>query len=150
MTPDELQQRTREFALRIIKLVDALPKSAAGRGMGTQLLRSGTSVAANYRAARCARSHKEFLAKIGIVAEESDEAELWLDLIMASNMISMRRVKSLHAEAAELMKIFAASRRSARVRQSKSAAARRSTKAALPQSPNGQLAKWPNREFVTT
>ena len=141
MNPDELQQRMREFALRIIKLVDALPNTAAGRGMGGQLLRSGTSVAANYRAARCARSHKEFLAKIGIVAEESDETELWLDLIIASNLLSPRRVKTLHSEAIELMKIFAATRRTARTRQSRGTVTHRSAVAIQTKSRDGQMAK---------
>ena len=114
MTPDELQMRTREFALRIIKLVSALPNTIAGREIGRQLLKSGTSVSANYRAARRGRSKKEYIAKIGIVVEESDETEHWLDLIMASELMSEDRVKDLHEESLELLKIFSKTRRTAR------------------------------------
>lgn len=127
MNADELQQRTRSFALRVIKLVDALPNTIAGRGMGRQLLDSATSVSANYRAARRARSRKEFVAKISIVAEESDESEHWLDLIMASGLMNTKRVLSLHQEAGELMKIFAATRKTTKSK-----------------SPDRQIAKSPN------
>ena len=76
MTEDELKERTKKFALRIIKLVDALPKTTAGRAIGGQLVCSGTSVPANYRAACRGRSKAEFIAKLGIVEEEADESAL--------------------------------------------------------------------------
>ncbi len=107
MTSDELQKRTKAFALRIIKLADALPRTSAGRSIGSQVLRSGTSVSANYRAARRSRSRKEFRARVGVVVEEADETEHWLELIMDSGLLPRRRVEALHAESVELMKIFA-------------------------------------------
>ncbi len=128
MDADQLQQRVRTFALRTLKLVDALPNTIAGREIGRQLLRAGISVSANYRAARRARSRKEFVAKICIVAEEADETEHWLDLILESQLLPTRRVKPLHNESLELMKIFAATRRSM----------------VGPKSPNRQIAKSPN------
>jgi len=113
MTPDELQERSRQFALRVIRLVDTLPNSIAGRRMGDQVLRSATSVAANYRAARRARSQKEFAAKIGLVTEEADESEFWLGLIVDSGLIKPDRLAELRGEADELTRIFASTRRTA-------------------------------------
>jgi four helix bundle protein len=113
MTPDELEARARAFGLRVIRLVDALPNSVAGRAMGNQLIRSGTSVAANYRAARRARSSREFSSKLGIVVEEADESEFWLGLIVDSDLLVRQRVEPLRREAEELMRIFASSRRTA-------------------------------------
>ena len=74
MKPDELKDRTKQFALRVLKLVAALPKTIEGRAIASQLVRSGTSVAANYRATCRARSKAEFIAKIGVVLEEADES----------------------------------------------------------------------------
>lgn len=91
MTENDLLQRTKDFALRVIKLVDALPNTIAGRKIGDQLIRSGTSVAANYRSACRGRSKAEFIAKLGIVEEEADESALWMELIMASNLIDLLR-----------------------------------------------------------
>jgi four helix bundle protein len=85
MTPDELKLRSKHFALRVIKLVAALPRSIEGRAIANQLVRCGTSVAANYRAACRARSKIEFVAKMGVVLEEPDEAQLWLELIIEAN-----------------------------------------------------------------
>ena len=81
MTPDELRARTKSFALRVVKLYRSLPRSADARVMGKQLLRCGTSVAANYRGACRARSRAEFAARIGIVAEEADESGFWLEML---------------------------------------------------------------------
>lgn len=113
MTPDELKGRTKQFALRVIKLVVALPKSIEGRAIANQLVRCGTSVAANYRAACRARSRSEFIAKMGVVLEEADETQLWLELIIEAKLISAKRVQSLLGEANELVAIFVASRKSA-------------------------------------
>jgi four helix bundle protein len=111
--PDDLKARTKAFALRIIKLVGALPKTVEGRAIANQLVRCGTSVAANYRATCRARSKAEFVAKIGVVLEEADEALLWLELISEANLLPVRRVDSLLVEANELVAIMVASRKSA-------------------------------------
>src|SRR3989440_11521347 len=88
MTERDLIDRTKKFALRIIKLVGALPRTIEGRSIAGQLMRSGTSVAANYRAACRARSKAEFIAKLGTVEEEADESAFWLELIIDSALIS--------------------------------------------------------------
>ena len=109
----QLKERTKSFALRILSLVDALPKSVKGRAIAGQIARSGTSVAANYRAACRARSRAEFIAKIGIVEEEADETAFWLELIIEGGLIKEVQVQPLLAEADELVAIMAASRKSA-------------------------------------
>ncbi len=116
MTEKEMLQRTKAFALRIMKLVDALPKTTAGRAIGRQLVRSGTSVPANYRAACRGRSRAEFIAKLGIVEEEADESGLWLELIMEGGLLKEKLVKELHREAGEITAIVSASRKTARER----------------------------------
>jgi len=88
MTERELLQRTKQFALRIFKLVGARPQTIQGRAVAAQLIRSGTSVAVNYRAACRARSKPEFVAKLGVVEEEADESAFWLELIMETNLLS--------------------------------------------------------------
>jgi len=113
MTTEELKERTKQFAPRIMRLVDALPKSAKGRAIAGQVVRSGTSVAANYRAACRARSRAEFIAKIGIVEEEADETALWLELIIADRLFDKAKVQPLLTEANELVAIMAASYMSA-------------------------------------
>jgi four helix bundle protein len=114
MTPEELKQRTKQFALRVLKVVDALPNTRAAWIIGGQLGRAGTSVGANYRAACRARSKKEFVAKLGIVEEEADECEYWLELTMESGTLAARKVEPLHREAVEIRRIMAASSRSAK------------------------------------
>jgi len=104
----DLEQRTKNFALRIMKLVDALPKTTAGRAIGNQIIRSGTSVAANYRAAQRARSKAEFISKIGIVVEEADETQLWLEFIMDSGLMSKKKIELLYKESSELLSVFCA------------------------------------------
>ena len=113
MKPDDLKRRTKQFALRVLKLVAALPKSLAGKTIGSQLVRAGTSVGANYRAACRARSKLEFIAKIGIVEEEADESAFWMELIIEGELLKPRLVQSLLIEANELAKIMASSRKSA-------------------------------------
>jgi four helix bundle protein len=113
MTADELKARTKQFALRVIKLVAALPKNVEGRAIANQLVRCGTSVAANYRAACRARSRTEFIAKMGVVLEEADETQLWLELIIDAKLLSPKRVQPLLDEAGELVAIFVTSRKSA-------------------------------------
>jgi four helix bundle protein len=109
MTEKELLQRTKKFALRIIKLVDVLPNTTAGRTIGGQLVRSGTSVSSNYRAACRGRSKAEFIAKLGI-EEESDESALWLELIIESGMMEEKLVNDLLGEAREITAIMSASK----------------------------------------
>src|SRR5438045_9148521 len=82
----DLKKRTKAFALRILKLVDALPKTTAGRALASQIVRSGASVAANYRAACRAKSTADFIAKMGIVEEEADETLFWLELLEESQL----------------------------------------------------------------
>ena len=113
MDAGELKDRTKEFALRILKLVAALPKTVEGRAIANQLLRSGTSVAANYRSACRARSRPEFIAKLGVVLEEADETLLCLELIVAGRILPPKRVEALLKEANELVAIFVTSRKSA-------------------------------------
>ena len=113
MTADELKLRTKQFALRVIKLVAVLPKTIEGRAIANQLVRSATSVAANYRAACRARSRSEFIAKIGVVLEEADETQLWLELIIESKLLPVKRVQPLLNEASELVAILVVSRKSA-------------------------------------
>ena len=110
MTTAELKARTKEFASRVIRLVDALPNTVKGRAIANQITRSATSIAANYRAACRTRSRAEFIAKIGVVEEEADETAFWLELIIDSNICGKI---PLLKEASELVAIMAASRKSA-------------------------------------
>lgn len=112
--PEQLRDRTKAFALRVIKLFRSLPYKPDAQVLGEQLLRCGTSVAANYRAVCRARSKPEFIARIGVVVEEADEAVLWLELLAESGIISREKTEDLLAEARELTAIFTASRRTAR------------------------------------
>jgi four helix bundle protein len=107
---DELKERSKNFALRVLKLVDALPNSISGRVLANQLIRSGTSVGANYRAACRGRSKQEFVAKLGTVVEEADESAYWLELIYDGKLLSSPKVQPLLEEANELTAIFNASR----------------------------------------
>ncbi|MEW6307050.1 MAG: four helix bundle protein [Verrucomicrobiota bacterium] len=113
MNERELKERTKQFALRIIKLVGALPRTVEGRAIGGQLVRSGTSVGANYRAACRGRSKAEFIAKLGTVEEEADESAYWLELIADGGLMKKARVAPLLCEATELTAIMASSRISA-------------------------------------
>jgi four helix bundle protein len=102
------------FALRVIKMSDALPKSRAANVITNQILRSSTSMAANYRAVGRARSKAEFLAKIGVVLEEADETVSWLEMLVDSGIVSTEKMRELLSEANQLMLIFSASRRTAK------------------------------------
>ncbi|PYS77815.1 MAG: four helix bundle protein [Acidobacteria bacterium] len=113
MDEKELKERTKRFSLRVIKLVGALPKTTEGRATGNQLIRSGTSVGANYRAACRGRSKPDFIAKLGIVEEEADESAFWMELIIESNIMKKELVEPLLQEANELVAIMTASRKSA-------------------------------------
>jgi four helix bundle protein len=113
MTEDELKRRTKQFALRVITLVGALPRTVEGRAVGNQLIRAGTSVGANYRAACRGRSRADFVAKLGIVEEEADESAYWLELVTEAEMMKKSLVEPLLKEANELVAIIVASRKSA-------------------------------------
>jgi four helix bundle protein len=113
MNEEELKQRTKKFALRVIKLVGSLRRNIECWAIGKQLIRSGTSVGANYRAACRGRSKAEFVAKLGIVEEEADETAYWLELIIEGGLLELGIVKPLLQEANELVAIMAASRKSA-------------------------------------
>ncbi|MDQ3172088.1 MAG: four helix bundle protein [Acidobacteriota bacterium] len=113
MNAEDLKKRTKAFALRILRLADALPNTIEGRVIRGQLVRAGTSVGANYRAACRGRSKAEFVAKLGVVEEESDESAFWLELIIEGKFLTQRVVEPLLREANELVKIMARSRLSA-------------------------------------
>jgi four helix bundle protein len=109
MKAQDLKDRTKQFALRVMRLVDALPNTPKGRAMASQLVRAGTSVAANYRAACRGRSHAEFISKIGVVEEEADETILWLELIIEDKLLPESKIAPLPKEANEITAIMAAS-----------------------------------------
>jgi four helix bundle protein len=113
MTECELIDRTKKFALHVFKLIGALPRTIQGKVVAAQLIRSGTSVAANYRAACRARSKPEFIAKLGVVEEEADESAFWLELIIETDLFSAAKVKPLLVEAGEIVAIMASSKKTA-------------------------------------
>ena len=111
---DELRQRTKSFAIRIVNLFRSLPRSPDAQTLGRQVLRSGTSVASNYRAVCRARSKAEFVAKMGIVVEEADETVFWLEVLTETGIIRAERTHDLYREAKELLAIFSASLRTSK------------------------------------
>ena len=113
MTQEELKKRTKQFALRILRLTAALPNTPEAKVIRNQLSRSGTSVGANYRASCRARSKAEFIAKIGTVIEECDESSFWMELITEGEMLPMTKVEALLKEANEITAIMTASRKTA-------------------------------------
>jgi four helix bundle protein len=113
MTERELLQRPKQFALWIFKLVGVLPQTIQGRAVAAQLIRSGTSVAANYRAACRARSKPEFVAKLGVVEEEADENAFWLELTIETGLLNPGKVTPLLAEAGEIVAMMASSKKTA-------------------------------------
>lgn len=108
MNSDELRGRTKQFALRIIRMSAALPRNRVGDILGRQVLRSGTSIGANYREALCASSRKQFVYALEIVVRETDETVYWLELITESSLLKPARIRSLLQEANELLAIFTA------------------------------------------
>src|SRR6266446_2134213 len=117
MDEKELKGRTKKFALRILDLADALPHTRSGNVIAGQIIRSGTSVAANYRALCRAKSRADFINKTSIVEEEADESCFWLELLIDRGLLAARRVQPLLKEANELTAIFVASRKTAASRQ---------------------------------
>jgi four helix bundle protein len=114
---EDFKKRTKKFALRIIRLADGLPKSTGGRHIGGQLLRAGTSVGSNYRAACRARSPNEFCAKLGIVEEEADECIYWMELLIEGDLVKEHLLSSLLKEANEIPAKVVASITTARRRK---------------------------------
>jgi four helix bundle protein len=111
---EELKQRAKMFALRIVKLVESLPGTPTARTFGNQLLRSGTSDAANYRAACRARSKADFIAKLGIVEEETDESVFWIEMLVDTNLVNPSLVEDLLDEGKQLTAIWVSSINTAR------------------------------------
>ena len=109
MNSQLFKQRTRQYALRVIKLVDALPRDNVSRRLGDQLLRSACSVAANYRASTRAKSMAEFISKMGIVEEECDESLLWMELLIESGRVAARLLNELQEEGNEILAMTVAS-----------------------------------------
>jgi len=107
--PAELRERTKQFAIRIVKLFRALPRTEEARVLGKQLLRSGTSVAANYRAVCRSRSRADFISKLAVVTEETDETIFWLELLVETGIVPEVRLAKLLSEANELIRIFGSS-----------------------------------------
>jgi four helix bundle protein len=116
MTTQQLKQRTFQFGIRVVSAVEALPKSETARILGRQLLRAGTSVGANYRAAGRARSRADFVAKFGVV-EECDESSYWMEMIIARKLLKKDRLNTLLTEANELLAITVSSIKTARCRR---------------------------------
>jgi len=114
MTPEELKARCKQFSLRVMRLVRALPDDRVSNTIANQLVRSGTSVAANYRAACLAKSPADFAYKAGIAVEESDESALWMELLIEDNILPAKQVESLLQEANDLTAIFCASIKTSR------------------------------------
>jgi four helix bundle protein len=112
ITAEELKVRTKQFALRTIKAYRALPRTEEARIIGNQMLRSGTSVGANYRASCQARSDKEFLSRISVVLEETDETAFWFELLVEAEIMTQKQMSELLDEAGQLSKIFGATQRS--------------------------------------
>jgi four helix bundle protein len=114
MSTDDFRQRTFRFGVRVVPLVQTLARNDVVRVIGNQLLRSGTAVGANYRAAARARSRGDFIAKMGIVEEECDETLYWLEMLVELQLINIDRSKELRAEGNEILAIVVASIRTAR------------------------------------
>jgi len=114
MTPEQLKARSKRFALEVIALVRTLPRTLVAEIVAGQMVRSGTSTGANYRAACRARSRAEFVAKMGVAEEEADETLYWLELLLETHLAESGTVKRLITEATELVAILSAGRKTAR------------------------------------
>ncbi|MDR0745976.1 MAG: four helix bundle protein [Mediterranea sp.] len=119
MDSEQLKGRFKQFSLRIIKMVDRMPNTISGNAIARQIVRSGTSPAANYRAACLGKSDRDFLNKLKMVEEELDETIQWIEIIMDSNMIEADRMVDLKKEAVELYKIIVSSIITLKARQTK-------------------------------
>lgn len=110
----ELRNRTKQFALRILRMSEALPTTRAANVINNQILRSATGMASNYRAVGLARSKAEFISKLGVVIEEADETVFWLEMLGDSGIVKPAKLRELLAEANQFVHIFSASRRTAK------------------------------------
>jgi len=117
MGQKDLKQRTKEFALRIIRLVQSLPKGRTAEVIGNQLLRSGTSVGANYRTACRARSQADFISQMGIVEQEADESLFWMELLEEAEIVKANKLGDLMKEADEIIAMVVSSINTARKRK---------------------------------
>lgn len=117
MIKQELLQRTKAYALRVIKTVQALPSDRVAEVIGRQLLRAGTSVGANYRAACRARSTADFINKLKIVEEECDESLYWMELLVESGSLPLRRLASFMQEGDEILSIMVAALKTTRTQR---------------------------------
>jgi len=134
MNPEQFNKRTKAYALRVIRLVEALPKTEVSHVLGRQLLRSGTSVGANYRSACRAKSRRDFIAKMDIVEEECDESLYWMELLVDSGQVRSNRLVSLMKEGEEILSITVASVKTARRRAQSGVAKQRKSAIRNPQS----------------
>jgi len=116
-TAEDLKNRTKRFAISVLDFVESLPNTAAGQGLGRQLIRSGTGVAGNYRSSCRARSHTEFTARMGVVLEEADESELWLDIANERGLGNTALRGALLDESRQLRAIFSKACMTARARE---------------------------------
>jgi four helix bundle protein len=131
MNSEDLKKRTKAYALRVIRLVEALPKNETCRILGRQLLRSGTSVGANYRAACRAKSQSDFISKMDTVEEETDETLFWMELLSESGLVNASCMTELAAEGEEILKITVASINTARRNLRSPAKSGRTSKSAI-------------------
>ena len=122
MDAAELKQRTKKFAVRVFKMAEALPRSAASQVIARQVLRSGSSVAANYRSAYRARSHAEFIARLGVAEDEADETIFWLEMIIEAGLLPAAKLGNLMDEARQLTAILVASRKTSKRRENRQSA----------------------------
>lgn len=120
MTEKDLKQRTKAFALRILRLIDSLPETRSGRILANQLGRAGTSVGANYRAACRSRSEAEMISKLAVVKEEADESFFWMELLSEHGLVDQEKLSPLLREADGLIAIMVSSRRTLAARNPKS------------------------------
>lgn len=117
MNQAELKSRTKQLALRVVRLVESLPQARTSNVIGNQLLRSGTSVGANYRAACRAKSTADFINKLAIVEEEADESIYWIELLVESNQVKLNLVESLLVEINEILAIIVSAIRTSKTRR---------------------------------
>lgn len=119
---EQLAKRTKSFAVRVLRLADALPHTASGKAMASQIARSGTSVAANFRAAMRGRSKAEFISKLHIACEEADETQFWIELIEEYGALPGDKLHDLHQESSEITAILTSSIKTAKANLKKNAA----------------------------
>ena len=106
MKTSEIADRTKAFAVRIFKLAEALPKNFTGKTIAAQIARSGSSIAANLRAAGCARSKAEFVAKLRIAYEEADETLFWLEMCEETKLLTPKKLAAIKAESDEIVRVI--------------------------------------------